>query len=115
MCWAADNPELLALMEKGRLLVLRGEEAEEPVPSTACLAAFSDLQVRARWQRCFRRGGSGGCASLAAAQQRLDVRGSHALHAPAARPAWLPPHLLHRCVACSWMTSCSSQTCQSST
>ena len=45
MCWASDNPELLAIMEKGRMVVLRGSEAEEPVTSSAWLAGFSDLQV----------------------------------------------------------------------
>jgi WD repeat-containing protein 35 len=46
LCWASDNPELLALMEKGRMYVLRGTDPEEPVNSSACLAGFSDLQVR---------------------------------------------------------------------
>jgi WD repeat-containing protein 35 len=45
LCWASDNPELLALMEKGRMYVLRGTDPEEPVNSSACLAGFSDLQV----------------------------------------------------------------------
>lgn len=49
LCWATDNPELLAIMEKGRMVVLRGTEAEEPVTSSAWLAGFSDLQVRSRW------------------------------------------------------------------
>ena len=49
MCWASDNPELLAIMEKGRMVVLRGSEAEEPVTSSAWLAGFSDLQV-STWQ-----------------------------------------------------------------
>lgn len=47
LCWATDNPELLAVMEKGRLVVLRGSDAEEPVTSSAWLAGFSDLQVHA--------------------------------------------------------------------
>lgn len=46
LCWASDNPDLVALMEKGRMYVLRGSDPEEPVNSSACLAAFSDLQVR---------------------------------------------------------------------
>jgi WD repeat-containing protein 35 len=45
LCWATDNPELLAVMEKGRLVVLRGSDGEEPVTSSAWLAVFSDLQV----------------------------------------------------------------------
>eukprot|EP00775_Hariotina_reticulata_P008215 gene8215-8407_t len=47
LCWAEDNPELLAIMEKGRMYVLRGVDPEEPVTSSACLAEFKDLQVRA--------------------------------------------------------------------
>lgn len=49
LCWATDNPELLAIMEKGRLIVLRGTDAEEPVNSSAWLAGFSDLQVGDTW------------------------------------------------------------------
>jgi WD repeat-containing protein 35 len=45
LCWAEDNPELLAIMEKGRMYVLRGMDPEEPVNSSACLAEFKDLQV----------------------------------------------------------------------
>lgn len=51
MCWATDNPELLAVMEKGRLVVLRGSDAEEPVISSAWLAGFSDLQVGNSWEQ----------------------------------------------------------------
>jgi hypothetical protein len=36
-------------MEKGKLVVLRGTDAEEPVPSSAWLAGFSDLQVHKGW------------------------------------------------------------------
>lgn len=45
LCWASDNPELLAVMEKGRLVMLKGGEGEEPITCSAWLAAFSDLQV----------------------------------------------------------------------
>lgn len=51
MCWATDNTELLAVMEKGRLVVLRGSDAEEPVTTSAWLAGFSDLQVRNNWEQ----------------------------------------------------------------
>jgi len=46
VCWAEDNPELVALMEKGRMYVLRGGAPEEPVASSGYLAAFKDLEVR---------------------------------------------------------------------
>jgi hypothetical protein len=45
MIWAEDNPELIALMEKGRMYVLRGGAPEEPVASSSYLAAFKDLEV----------------------------------------------------------------------
>jgi hypothetical protein len=45
MLWAEDNPDLVALMEKGRLYVLRGGAPEEPVASSGYLAAFRDLEV----------------------------------------------------------------------
>ena len=46
MLWASDNPDLVALMEKGRMYVLRGGTPEEPVTSSGTLAAFNDLEVR---------------------------------------------------------------------
>jgi hypothetical protein len=45
MKWADDNPNLLAVMEKGRMYILRGTEPEEPVACTAYLCSFHDLQV----------------------------------------------------------------------
>ncbi|KAI8474040.1 MAG: intraflagellar transport protein [Monoraphidium minutum] len=44
--WARDNPDLVALSEKGRLYVLRGGAPEEPVASIGYIAAFTDLEVR---------------------------------------------------------------------
>lgn len=44
--WADDNPDLVALMEKGRMYVLRGGEPEEPVACGGYLAAFGDLEAR---------------------------------------------------------------------
>lgn len=45
MRWADDNPDLVALMEKGRMYVLRSGAPEEPVASTGHLASFKDLEV----------------------------------------------------------------------
>ncbi len=47
MCWADDNPELFAVMEKNRMYVFRGTDPEEPATSTAFLCGFHDLEVRA--------------------------------------------------------------------
>jgi hypothetical protein len=38
MCWAGDNPDLCAIMEKGRMFIFRGLEPEEPITSNAVLA-----------------------------------------------------------------------------
>jgi WD repeat-containing protein 35 len=43
MKWASDNPELLAIMEKTRMYVLRGLEPEEPILSSGYICSF---QVR---------------------------------------------------------------------
>jgi WD repeat-containing protein 35 len=43
MKWASDNPELLAIMEKTRMYVLRGVEPEEPIISSGYICSF---QVR---------------------------------------------------------------------
>jgi WD repeat-containing protein 35 len=45
--WAEDNDELLCVMEKNKMVVFRGEAAEEPVVSSGYLARFRDLEVRA--------------------------------------------------------------------
>ncbi|XP_024366604.1 uncharacterized protein [Physcomitrium patens] len=45
--WADDNPNLLAVMEKARMYILRGTEPEEPVACTAYLCSFHDLQIQA--------------------------------------------------------------------
>jgi len=45
--WSSDNPELFALMEKTRMYIFSGLEAEEPVLSSAYLCDFSDLEVTA--------------------------------------------------------------------
>lgn len=40
MKWASDNPELLAIMEKTRMYVLRGLEPEEPILSSGYICSF---------------------------------------------------------------------------
>ena len=52
MKWADDNTDLLAIMEKFRMYILRGTELEEPVPCTAYLCRFHALQVRILILRC---------------------------------------------------------------
>ncbi|KAF4666111.1 WD repeat domain 35 [Perkinsus chesapeaki] len=42
-----DHSDLLAVMEKSRMYVLRGMEPEEPVASEAYIYGFTDLQIRA--------------------------------------------------------------------
>ncbi|GAB1603121.1 repeat-containing 35-like isoform X2 [Argonauta hians] len=44
--WASDNPNLFALMEKERLLVVHGGETEEPIPCKGYLCQFADLQIK---------------------------------------------------------------------
>ena len=44
--WALDNEELLCVMEKTKMLIFRGENSEQPVPSANYLARFADLEVR---------------------------------------------------------------------
>ena len=45
LCWAADNPELFALMEKTRMYIFRNLEPEEPVVCSAYLCSFKDLEI----------------------------------------------------------------------
>jgi WD repeat-containing protein 35 len=46
MRWASDNPDLIAIMEKTRMYILRGLQPEEPVLSNAYICAFKDLQIQ---------------------------------------------------------------------
>merc|ERR1719316_2107805 len=46
MRWASDNPDLLAIMEKTRMYIVRGGQPEEPVLSNAYICAFKDLQIQ---------------------------------------------------------------------
>ncbi|KAK6623541.1 hypothetical protein RUM43_009393 [Polyplax serrata] len=46
LCWASDNPTLLATMEKTRMYILRNEEPEEPIVSAGYICWFKDLEIR---------------------------------------------------------------------
>ena len=45
--WSEDDPDMIVIMEKTKMVVFHGEEAEEPVVSSAYLARFQDLEIRA--------------------------------------------------------------------
>lgn len=47
MKFAEDNPELFAMMEKTRMYIFRGLEAEEPILSSAFICRFRDLEIKA--------------------------------------------------------------------
>lgn len=40
MCWASDNPQLLAVMEKTRMYVFKGIYPEEPMASSGYICCF---------------------------------------------------------------------------
>lgn len=40
MCWASDNPQLLAVMEKTRMYVFKGVYPEEPMASSGYICCF---------------------------------------------------------------------------
>lgn len=44
MRWASDNPDLLAIMEKTRMYVLRGLDPEEPIISSGYICSFQVYQ-----------------------------------------------------------------------
>lgn len=45
ICWAKDNPQLLAFMEKTRMYVFRGNDPEEPIASSGYICTFEDLEI----------------------------------------------------------------------
>lgn len=47
MKWAEDNDEMICIMEKTKMVVFRGEVAEDPIVSSGYLARFKDLEIRA--------------------------------------------------------------------
>lgn len=124
VCWASDNSDLLAVMEKGRMVVLRGTEAEEPVNSSAWLAGFCDLKVCV-WCRGDARKAWGCwahqlppqhpttfCAAADSMEQKACARVSYRMHGPViadtAQYVCVCVCVLCRCMQCCWMTSCSS-------
>ncbi|XP_034939935.1 WD repeat-containing protein 35 [Chelonus insularis] len=46
MCWAEDNPTLIAIMEKTRMYVIRGVDPEEPISCSGYICSFADLEIR---------------------------------------------------------------------
>ncbi|CAB0034917.1 unnamed protein product [Trichogramma brassicae] len=46
VCWAQDNPRLLAVMEKSRMYIFRGLEPEEPMNCAGYACCFKDLEIR---------------------------------------------------------------------
>jgi WD repeat-containing protein 35 len=46
MRWSEDDPDMVVIMEKTKMVVFNGETAEEPVVSSAYLCRFKDLEVR---------------------------------------------------------------------
>lgn len=47
MIWSTDNPNMCAIMEKNKLVVLRDFQPEEPVTTAGYLFDFTDLEVKA--------------------------------------------------------------------
>lgn len=45
MCWAEDNEEMICIMEKNKMSIIRGETIEEPTISSGYLARFKDLEI----------------------------------------------------------------------
>ena len=46
LCWAQDNPRLLAVLEKHRMYVFRGLEPEEPISCSGYICSFNELEIR---------------------------------------------------------------------
>lgn len=46
MRWADDIPDMMAVMEKGRLQVLRNFQPEAPIATDLYLISFGNLEVR---------------------------------------------------------------------
>ncbi|KAG5898787.1 hypothetical protein JTB14_010997 [Gonioctena quinquepunctata] len=47
MCWASDNPQLLAIMEKTRMYIFKGIYPEEPMACSGYICSFEDLEIQA--------------------------------------------------------------------
>lgn len=114
VCWAEDDPSLVALMEKGRMVVLRGGAPEEPVATSAHLAAFRELQVGLGSPLMVARRQSERAAQRAArmfASDQINTLLDGAQHPCRCRPC--PPRDLRRCAPSSWMTCSRAPTRQS--
>jgi len=46
MKWSEDDPDMIVVMEKTKMVVFHGETAEDPVVSSGYLARFQDLEIR---------------------------------------------------------------------
>ena len=46
MKWSEDDPDMVVIMEKTKMVVFHGETAEDPVVSSGYLARFQDLEIR---------------------------------------------------------------------
>lgn len=44
MCWASDNPQLLAIMEKTRMYIFKGIYPEEPIACSGYICSFNVSQ-----------------------------------------------------------------------
>eukprot|EP01035_Chromulina_nebulosa_P019079 gene19079-24905_t len=47
MKWAEDNDEMIVIVEKTKMVVIRGETPEDPIISSGYLARFKDLEIKA--------------------------------------------------------------------
>lgn len=47
ICWAKDNPQLLAVMEKTRMYIFKNQDPEEPISSCGYICNFEDLEITA--------------------------------------------------------------------
>lgn len=47
VCWAKDNPQLLAVMEKTRMYIFKNSDPEEPISSCGYICKFEDLEITA--------------------------------------------------------------------
>ena len=45
MHWAADDPHGFAIMEKTKLSIVNGTEAEAPVPTTSYMLGLANLEA----------------------------------------------------------------------
>lgn len=45
MCWASDNSQLLAIMEKTRMYIFKGIYPEEPVACSGYICSFNVKQI----------------------------------------------------------------------